>query len=214
MMENKTINILLTAIYNILFTNDIVCTLIIDTMETLRKSGLYRYKAKHICKEIESSHRDYEKTVNRITGTRSSFMADANQFITDELQDDLFKMEYSIKLEFDKAAVRNSKVLAKVELLRCFAEYSCLSLDKRIEECHPYNKDINHIDYLRLTRLSQLIDNLSDTLYRQQCGNKYVNLNQSINCNNGMHIIMRKLTDSQLILKAIEEGDRLNPAKN
>lgn len=212
-MEQKEINIILTAIYNILFTNDIVCSLIIDTIEVLRKHGLYRQKVKQICREIELNQHKYEKMINRIVGIRSSFIADANQFITDELQVDLTKMEYSIKLEFDKAEIKNSAALAKVELMRCLTEYACLSLDRRIEECHHYNQDIKHIDYLRMTRIYQLADKLSDVLYRQQSGNKYVNLNQSMNCNNGMCIIIKKLTNSKLIQKAIEEGDRLNPVK-
>ena len=61
-------------------------------------------------------------------------MADANQYIADEVQPDLLKMEYSIKLEFDKCRIENSALLAKVELTRCMAELACLSLDKRIEE--------------------------------------------------------------------------------
>lgn len=67
-------------------------------------------------------------------------MADANQYIADEVQPDLLKMEYSIKLEFDKCRIENSALLAKVELTRCMAELACLSLDKRIEEVRPYNK--------------------------------------------------------------------------
>lgn len=87
-------------------------------------------------------------------------MADANQYIADEVQPDLLKMEYSIKLEFDKCRIENSALLAKVELTRCMAELACLSLDKRIEEVRPYNKEVTGITYLRLTDTLKVLDEL------------------------------------------------------
>lgn len=93
-------------------------------------------------------------------------MADANQYVADEVQPDLLKMEYSIKMEFDKCRIENSALLAKVELTRCMAELACLSLDKRIEEVRPYNKEVTGITYLRLTDAFKVLDELSDILYR------------------------------------------------
>ena len=158
----KAENITLAAIYNILFTNDIVCSLIVEMLSKLRKSR----------------------------------------------QPDLLKMEYSIKMEFDKCRIENSALLAKVELARCMAELACLSLDKRIEEVRPYNKEVTGITYLRLTDTFKVLDELSDILYR----GGYCNLNQSDNCKRGMAIIQRKLTDCDIISRAINESDKLNPA--
>ena len=53
-----------------------------------------------------------------------------------------------------------------------------------------------------------LEDELSDILYR----GGYCNLNQSDNCKRGMAIIQRKLTDCDIISRAINESDKLNPA--
>jgi len=146
--------------------------------------------------------------MNKIAGHRAFFMADANQYIADEVQPDLLKMEYSIKLEFDKCRIENSALLAKVELTRCMAELACLSLDKRIEEVRPYNKEVTGITYLRLTDTLKVLDELSDILYK----GGYCDLNQSDNCKRGMAIIQRKLTDCDIISRAINESDKLNPA--
>lgn len=135
-------------------------------------------------------------------------MADANQYVAEQLQPDLIKMEYSIKSEFDKARIKNAGLLAKIELARCMAELACLSLDRRIEEARPYNKDINNIDYLRLTNIYKHLDELSDMLYH----GGYVNLNESQNCKLGMTIIQKKLTDCNLISDAINMSEALNPA--
>lgn len=147
----KAENITLAAIYNILFTNDIVCSLIVEMLSALRKSGLCRFRVKQQGNKLEQLMLQYEKKINKIAGNRAFFMADANQYVADEVQPDLLKMEYSIKMEFDKCRIENSALLAKVELARCMAELACLSLDKRIEEVRPYNKEVTGITYLRLT---------------------------------------------------------------
>lgn len=138
----KAENITLAAIYNILFTNDIVCSLIVEMLSALRKSGLCRFRVKQQGNKLEQLMLQYEKKINKIAGNRAFFMADANQYVADEVQPDLLKMEYSIKMEFDKCRIENSALLAKVELARCMAELACLSLDKRIEEVRPYNKEV------------------------------------------------------------------------
>ena len=185
----KIENITLAAIYNILFTNDIVCSLIVEMLSALRKSELCRFRIKQQGNKLEYLARQYEKKINKIAGHRAFFMADANQYIADEVQLDLLKMEYSIKLEFDKCRIENSALLA-------------------IEEVRPYNKEVTGITYLRLTDTLKVLDELSDILYK----GGYCDLNQSDNCKRGMAIIQRKLTDCDIISRAINESDKLNPA--
>lgn len=185
----KAENITLAAIYNILFTNDIVCSLIVEMLSALRKSGLCRFRVKQQGNKLEQLMLQYEKKINKIAGHRAFFMADANQYVADEVQPDLLKMEYSIKMEFDKCRIENSALFAKVELTRCMAELACLSL-------------------LRLTDTLKVLDELSDILYK----GGYCDLNQSDNCKRGMAIIQRKLTDCDIISRAINESDKLNPA--
>lgn len=81
-------------------------------------------------------------------------------------------------------------------------------VDKRIEEVRPYNKEVTGITYLRLTDTLKVLDELSDILYK----GGYCDLNQSDNCKRGMAIIQRKLTDCDIISRAINESDKLNPA--
>ena len=180
----------------------------------LRGKTYEEYYGKERAVEIRKRHSEalkghrYWSNGNAIAGHRAFFMADANQYIADEVQPDLLKMEYSIKLEFDKCRIENSALLAKVELTRCMAELACLSLDKRIEEVRPYNKEVTGITYLRLTDTLKVLDELSDILYK----GGYCDLNQSDNCKRGMAIIQRKLTDCDIISRAINESDKLNPA--
>lgn len=43
-------NVTLTAVYNILFTNDVVCGLVVDFISQLKKSPYYRFNVKQQAK--------------------------------------------------------------------------------------------------------------------------------------------------------------------
>ena len=47
-------NVTLTAVYNILFTNDVVCGLVVDFISQLKKSPYYRFK----CETTSQTHRE------------------------------------------------------------------------------------------------------------------------------------------------------------
>ena len=74
----KAENITLAAKYNILFTNDIVCSLIVEMLSALRKSELCRFRVKQQGNKLEQLMLQYEKKINKIAGHRAFFMADAN----------------------------------------------------------------------------------------------------------------------------------------
>lgn len=44
-------NVTLAAVYNILFTNDLVCSLIIEAMCVLERSSLFRFEVKRKAKK-------------------------------------------------------------------------------------------------------------------------------------------------------------------
>jgi len=62
----KAENITLAAIYNILFTNDIVCSLIVEMLSELRKSRLCRFRVKQQGNKLEQLMLQYEKKINKI----------------------------------------------------------------------------------------------------------------------------------------------------
>lgn len=64
----KAENITLAAIYNILFTNDIVCSLIVEMLSELRKSRLCRFRVKQQGNKLEQLMLQYEKKINKIAG--------------------------------------------------------------------------------------------------------------------------------------------------
>ncbi len=63
-------NVTLTAVYNILFTNDVVCGLVVDFVSQLKKSPYYRFYVKQQAKRIESEMQKYEKRIAEIAGKK------------------------------------------------------------------------------------------------------------------------------------------------
>lgn len=206
----KAENIALAAVYNILFTNDIVCSLIIDFTSVLENNRLYKQNVKKLSKKLIENINSYEKKIFTIVGKRALFFADANSVFSSNVMPDIQKLEYSIKYEFDKNKIENAQLLSKLEVARVMASLACLSLDKRIEEVVPYNRDVKNLTYLRLTNTYKLIDNLSELLYK----GKYVNLNDSQNCKLAVSIIEKKLVSCLAINRAITESEELNPVND
>ena len=69
-------------------------------------------------------------------GNRAFFMADANQYVADEVQPDLLKMEYSIKMEFDKCRIENSEM--------CIRDRSDIDPDWQNWTTKQYQEALNH----------------------------------------------------------------------
>ena len=74
----KAENITLAAIYNILFTNDIVCSLIVEMLSALRKSELCRFRIKQQGNKLEYLARQYEKKINKIVIRTTTLYFDFN----------------------------------------------------------------------------------------------------------------------------------------
>lgn len=59
--------------YNILFTNDIAITTVIEAVEAVRKSDRYRQETKRITNVIDRLRGKYEKMLFEVIGDRSGF---------------------------------------------------------------------------------------------------------------------------------------------
>lgn len=83
--------------YNILFTNDIAITTVIEAVEAVRKSDRYRQETKRITNVIDRLRGKYEKMLFEVIGDRSGFFADANEAFLEDVQKHVDILYYSIK---------------------------------------------------------------------------------------------------------------------
>lgn len=153
--------------YNILFTNDIVMGLIIESTEMTKKTPIYRQKTKQLILALEKGRKDYEKIINEIIGDKDEFFADANECFSFDVMPHLDTLYYSIKNEFDKARVPYSSVISKLEQARTMAGFSCAQYDKRMEELKKTDVQLGRfaLQYLRISNISRVLDEIMRSIH-------------------------------------------------
>lgn len=188
------------ATYNILFTNDIVCGNVIDSIAELKKTSLYRQRVKQLANKADDARKSYEKLVNEIVSDRCTFFADANDVFSEEISKHIQILYYCIKREFDRHKFPQSDIIAKLETARTLCEFSCQQFDKRLEELREKDRRFRgfHLDYLRLTNLLRLMNELIHS-FRLPCT---VDLNTP-ECLTAIDVLAQKLVNGDLIAKAI-----------
>lgn len=188
------------ATYNILFTNDIVCGEIIDAFSRLEKSPLFRQRTKQLARQAVLAQKSYERLVNEIISDRCTFFADANETFAEEVNRHVQVLYWCIKREMDKHNVEHSDVLSKLETARTLCDFACQQFDKRLEELKQTDRRFSgfHLDYLRLTNLLRLMNELMRTFYLP-C---LLDFNTP-GCLSAIDILAKKLVDADKIARAI-----------
>ena len=198
---NKHENIVVASTYNILFTNDIVCSLLIESLELLKKTDFFKFKTKQISKQLDNERKRYEKVINQVIGSdKGEFFADANDKFIDNVSKDINTLLYSIKQEMDKNHLDNTQAISKLELCRTLCELSCIQHEMRMNDLIKTDSAFRLFDlsYLKLTNMLRLLEELFLTLPI-----KTVDLNTK-QCKLALNIVSTKLSDVNIIANAIK----------
>ena len=200
-------DILLTSIYNIIFTNDLACSRIADAVYHIKQSGKYRQLIKKETNRLQQLTKEFEKMMSWIAGPRLGFMADANQVVEDECKIHIDGMRLGMKREFKKVGHSNPDMMSHIEMARTFSEMACVNLDCRIKEMLTRGvPEANRMKYMRMTDIFKAVDRLCELLY--EGGN--IDLNKNELCISSLRLIEVKLTDANLIAKAIVDSENIN----
>lgn len=192
--------LVIAATYNILFTNDIVCGLIIDSIGKVKKSPLYRQRTKQLINQCSKERAKYEKMLNRIIGGRDEFFASANDKFREDIDKHLDVLYYSIKQVFDRHKIANSDVIALLEEARTMCSFSCTQFDNRFKELLDADTRFKgfSLEHMRMTAIDRILNLIMQSLNVPT----KINLNTE-NCVRAMNIISKKLADEGTIAKAI-----------
>ena len=194
-------NIVVASTYNILFTNDIVCSLLIESLELLKKTDFFKFKTKQISKQLDNERKRYEKVINQVIGSdKGEFFADANDKFIDNVSKDINTLLYSIKQEMDKNHLDNTQAISKLELCRTLCELSCIQHEMRMNDLIKTDSAFRLFDlsYLKLNNMLRLLEELFLTLPI-----KTVDLNTK-QCKLALNIVSTKLSDVNIIANAIK----------
>lgn len=197
----------LTAIYNILVTNDLMLAQVAEAIYRIKKTSIYKQRVKQQTNRLEELRTNFEKKMQEVAGPQIGFLADVAQLIQDECQVNIDQLIESITDEFTKVNHPYPSLMAHIELARTLSELAVINLDLRykemIERKIPCAKQIQ---WLRQKDILHATTKLSELMFK---GGK-INLNNNLMCKTALRMIEFKLTDVKLIAQCIVESDKLN----
>ena len=194
------------AIYNILYVNDLACACVIDMKDKVKTQDKETQK---IYSALLKRQCNYEKELVKILGDQISFCADVNSEMDDYVQTKLCDLYDAIYSYLQDNGVENYGFIAYAELAYTIIGYSILSIDKRIEECRKYNKDVVNLRSYKLTDMGIVAENLCKWLGRKCNG---LNLNDCQEIKYAYHELDKVLTNISVIENAISKAEELKHA--
>lgn len=199
---SKYESIVVLCTYNILFTNDIVCGQVIESIQAMKHTPYYRHLFRHYLTLAGKARSSYERTVNEVIGMdRSEFFADCNDKFTGEINRHVEMLYWQFKQQLDNHNLACSAELARFELARTLCDYACIQFDERISELRKRDSRFNgfSLEYMKLDNVCRLMNLASDNL---KIG-KTVNMNTD-SCKSAFDVLVRKLSDAENIANAIK----------
>lgn len=202
-LVSKHENYVRIAIYNILFTNDLVREWTSYAMMRLKGSPVDRHLVKYHRKRVEKFLDAYEKRLDVcVKDLKGSLEAYTDEFSADA--DEHFEIFYlNTKRAFESAGVLHPDILAYCEVSRVLASYSVLQLDKRIKELTDIDPLFNSFDvtHLSLLDVSRSLDCLVSSF----------EISHTVNTDTDECLeSFRKLKDILVNVKLIEKSININ----
>ena len=194
------------AIYNILYVNDLACACVIDMKDKVKTQDKETQK---IYSALLKRQCNYEKELVKILGDQINFCADVNSEMDDYVQTKLYILYDAIYNFLKSKNIENYEFIAYAELAYTIIGYSILSIDKRIEECRKYNKDVVNLRSYKLTDMGIVAENLCKWLGRKCNG---LNLNDCKELKDAYHELDKVLTNISVIENAISKAEELKHA--
>ena len=191
------------AIYNILYVNDLACACVIDMKDKVKTQDKETQK---IYGALLKRQWIYEKEMVKILGDQINFCADVNSEMDDSVQTKLCDLYDAIYSYLQDNRVQNYGFIAYAELAYTIIGYSILSIDKRIEECRKYNKDVVNLQRYKLIGMLDVSKNLCNWLGRKCNG---LNLNDCKEIKDAYRELDKVLTNISVIENAISKAEEL-----
>ena len=145
------------AVYNILFTNDLVREWTSHAMMRLRDSSLDRHLVKYHRKRVEKFVDAYQKRIDLcVKELKNKLEAYTDEFSA-EVDSDMEAFYRHTNEAFEKTGVPHPDIMALCEAARLLAAYSVLQLNKRIQELKDIDPlfgsfDMSHLNMLDISR--------------------------------------------------------------
>lgn len=189
------------AIYNILYVNDLACACVIDMKDKVKTQDK---ETRKIYSALLKRQWNYEREMVKMLGDQINFCADVNTEMDETVQIKLCNLYDTIYDYLQSNGVENYGFIAYAELAYTIIGYSILSIDKRIEECRKYNKDVVNLQTYKLLGMRDVARNLCNWLGRKCKG---LNLNDCQEIKTAYQELDKVLTNISVIENAILKAE-------
>jgi hypothetical protein len=217
MDEHEVASAEITAsIYSVLFANDAVSCVAFDFYQYMKKQRVFRFALKKEITKLEKERIGYDNRLSEIIKDANAFLSDVEDVMQDIITKDILKLELSISNYLKKFNVTDSDILAKAEVVRMIAGFSCANIKNQCE----YLSSIKiQTDDGNIFRPQKLFGGMNlDDMFRT-CENITGMLNRNVTqdidlnkCNdivNGFHAVCNKLSDINTISLAINTAENI-----
>ena len=210
--ENNRTTHLSVITYSILFANDVACGALVQAVDDVKKSSLYKHEMKRMINSIEKSRQSYERRLKHVVGDKGEYYMDACEIFTNKVEHDIQVFFYTILNEYTKNGVTNAKIVARLQWARALVQAASQLWHDRTKEVSDYNL-LPPYNAVSVERIRDYLSYLDITPIRKQLGcliDKFFDESNNIECANGQmayNIINRKLYDIHTVLSAAIHRD-------
>lgn len=185
--------------HSILFTNDITVSYCLDALSKLKRSKYYVRDIKRMANKAEAEMVAYEKRLGRMLFASSNLFADANEKFLSFVDNDLKKLYYCIKFEYDKLKIADSELFSLLRMASELCNLSDAQTDVRVQEFGIIDARFKRMDYshLSLKKLRKAMSCLLDKMPK-------VDIESSQSVNLAFDIFLKKIADDKLLFDAID----------
>lgn len=198
--------IILTAVYQTMYLNELVCLCVHDIKPSISKIDKESQK---IYKAALRRVREYESWMAKITSKSGNVYADFNDIMDETIRplvDECRNEMYDFLNE--EKGVENSYVCTLVELAKQITKFSITEISNRIQDTLKYDKSAVSLHTYEQKELLTILGNLSKWLFRKE--KEDINLNESTHLVNAWTRLATTINNSNVIATAIVKAQQLN----
>lgn len=189
--------ILTTAIYNIMYVNDLACNSVTEMLDYVKDQDK---ETRKIYGALAKRQRTYESILSKIIPNNMDFLAEYNSQMYEVVFPKIEKLTNEIEFSLKSIGTENSKFIALAEVARTIIGYSVVNVENRVKECLKYKKNAVHLRQYKLNDMLKIAENLSCWTSRK-C--KALNLNKCENIMTAYRELDKVLTDKEVINEAL-----------
>lgn len=201
--EDEKEAILRTAVYNVLYINDLATGAIVDIGDFVKDKDK---RTRTLFKALKKRIHEYRKELEAIIGQdRLAFFSDYNEKMDDCAYDAYIAFRDAIREVLIKNNVEDYKLIASVEVARTMVGYSCLTIENRIKDCLKYNDKIVDLRYYKMSDIQRVIEDFSEWTIRK-IKHTNIDLNHDAKCTETYKALDKILTNAVIINEAIADA--------